>query len=376
MAIIGPDKLPVVLRKNNDETKFEVLSTLGHPVIANEITEPQLEQAIRSTCDFIATYFPSEQKYAYFNTQPLVNGYNLPQDAYWVQNVSWDPATTRIGDIFGAECLRGDCLISLYDGKIQARDLQVGSKILSYSNGNIVEDEIISRKESGMKKCLEITADDSTVVASFNHKFMSENGWKLAKDLTVDQRLYMRKSDTVILAKISSIVEVGEFETYDFETKEFHNLIANDFVVHNSFLFNIGNVTGIQNLLLDYHMLLSYRKFSQRILGTEGQWEVKGDNKIRLFPTPRGSFPVVIEYIPVVNHFRSPWARELTKRALIAEAKIMIGNVRSKFGNIPAPGGGSLSLNGEQMRTEGQQEKEKTVQDAILHSEPLGPILH
>jgi hypothetical protein len=138
---------------------------------------------------------------------------------------------------------------------------------------------------------------------------------------------------------------------------------------------NVGNVTGIQNILTDYHLLQAYRKFSQRILATEGQWEVKGDNKIRLFPTPRGSFPVVIEYIPTVQRFRSPHAREILKRALVAEAKIMLGNSRSKFGNIPAPGGGSLNLNGDALRTEGQAEKDKAVQDALLLSEPLGPIL-
>lgn len=156
--------------------------------------------------------------------------------------------------------------------------------------------------------------------------------------------------------------------------KPFKSIYFRD-VGNVTWIQNVGNVTGIQNILMDYHLLQAYRKFSQRILGTEGQWEVKGDNKIRLFPTPRGSFPVVVEYMPIVTRFRSPQAKEITKRALVAEAKIMIGNARSKFGNIPAPGGGSMSLNGEQMRTEGQQEKQQAVQDAILHSEPLGPIL-
>lgn len=245
MAIIGPEQLPLVLKVPSDPMKFEVLATLGHPVVMVELTEDQLEQAIRVTGDFIAQYFAFEEKYAFFNTQPLVSTYDLPVDAYWVKDVKWDPATTRIGDIFGAE----------------------------------------------------------------------------------------------------------------------------------SFLFNVGNVTGIQNILLDYHLLQAYRKFSQRILATEGQWEVKGDNKIRLFPTPRGSFPVVVEYMPTVNRFRSPSAREITKRALVAEAKIILGNARSKFGNIPSPDGGSFNLNGDALRTEGQQEKKQAEQDAILLSEPLGPFI-
>lgn len=242
MAIIGPENAPTVLRLPSDPLKFEVMSTLGHPVVMVELTEPQLEQAIRTIGDFIATYFPFEEKLAYFQTQPLINEYPLPPDAYWIKDIKWDPATTRIGDIFGAE----------------------------------------------------------------------------------------------------------------------------------SFLFNVGNVTGIQNILLDYHLLQAYRKFSKKVLGTEGQWEVKGNNKIRLFPTPRGSFPVVVEYFPTVQRLRTPSAREVLKRALVAEAKIILGNIRSKFGGIPAPDGGTLAMNGDAMRTEGQAELDKAKADAILLGEPMG----
>jgi hypothetical protein len=137
---------------------------------------------------------------------------------------------------------------------------------------------------------------------------------------------------------------------------------------------NVGNVTGIQNILLDYHLLQAYRKFSQRVLATEGQWELKGDNKIRLFPTPRGGYPVVVQYLPVMNHFRSPIARELTKRALLAECKIILGNSRSKFSGIPSPDGGTLTMNGDAMRTEGQEEKKQVIEDAISYGEPM-PIV-
>lgn len=142
--------------------------------------------------------------------------------------------------------------------------------------------------------------------------------------------------------------------------------------IPNNIAANIGNITGIQNILLDYHMLQAYRRFSQRILGTEGHWEVLGDNQIRLYPTPRGSFPVVVEYTPPVYRFRSPEAKELTKRCLVAELKIMVGNARSKFGSIPGPDGGSIQLNGDALRTEGQEEKKKVEEDAILLGEPLG----
>jgi len=132
MAIIGPEQLPVVLKLRSDPMKFEVLSMLGHPVVRVELTEAQLEQAIRTTGDFVAQYFPLEERYAFFNTQPLVSTYPLPADAYWVKDVKWDPATTRIGDIFGAEsflfCYPGGTQILSVDGPVTAEDLYGSSK--------------------------------------------------------------------------------------------------------------------------------------------------------------------------------------------------------------------------------------------------------
>jgi hypothetical protein len=103
MAIIGPEQLPAICHYASDPVKFEILSTLGHPTVLVELTEPQLEQAIRVTGDFIAQYFPFVEKYAYFQAQPLVSTYDIPADAYWIKDVKWSPSTVRIGDIFGAE---------------------------------------------------------------------------------------------------------------------------------------------------------------------------------------------------------------------------------------------------------------------------------
>jgi len=65
--------------------------------------ECHFEETLRHAGDFIAEYFPLEERFAFFQTQPLQAEYPLPEDAYWVREVAWDPATTRIDDIFGAE---------------------------------------------------------------------------------------------------------------------------------------------------------------------------------------------------------------------------------------------------------------------------------
>lgn len=257
MAILGPDQLPVVLKVDSNPLKFHAISQLGHPVVLVETVESQMEQVLRSTGNFISHYFPLEERYAFFMTQPLQSEYPIPEDAYWIRNVSWDPTTTRIDDIFGAE----------------------------------------------------------------------------------------------------------------------------------SFLFNIGNISGIQNILTDYHLLQAYRKFSQRILGNEGHWEFKvsrGESEsnngvgknyggtIKIFPVPKGSFPVVIQYIPSVTSFRSPQAQEAVYRAFLAQMKIHVGQARRKFGSIPGPDGGSIQFDGQALVSEGREEYEKAVEFALSVGEPLG----
>jgi hypothetical protein len=251
MAIVGPRDLPVVLKLNSDPMKAYVMAQLGSPAVAVEVSEDQFEIALRTTCDFICGYFPREQKLALFYTQPLVATYPMPEDAYWIQEVQWDPVTTRIDDVFGAE----------------------------------------------------------------------------------------------------------------------------------SFLFNIDNISGVQNILTDYYLLQAYRRSSQQILGTIGHWEVineGGDGPtnqlIRLYPTPKGAFPVTVLYYPVITHFRSPQARLLASEMLLAETKIMVGAARRKIAGIPMPDGGSLALDGEALAAEGKEEKAAIVEKAIHLGEPL-PII-
>lgn len=136
---------------------------------------------------------------------------------------------------------------------------------------------------------------------------------------------------------------------------------------------NIGNITGIQHMLLDYHMLQAYRKFSQKVLSTEGSWEVSGDNKIRLKPTPKGSFPVVVRYVPSTSEFKLPQAKELASRMMIAECKIMIGHTRRKIG-VPAPDGSSMTLDGDSLVSEGREEKAAIEELAISWGEPMSIV--
>lgn len=116
-------------------------------------------------------------------------------------------------------------------------------------------------------------------------------------------------------------------------------------------------------------------------MGTLGTWEVinevngeSSEQLIRLYPTPKGVFPVVVLYLPFVTHFRSPQAKRLANDMLLAEAKIMLGNARRKIANMPSPTGGTIGLDGDALVTEGEKEREEITKKAIDMGEPA-PII-
>jgi hypothetical protein len=251
MAIISPADLPAVLKVPSDPMKKYVLTMLGHPTVDVEMTEDQWETILRTSGDFIAGYFPREQRFAWFMTGAMQSTYALPRDAYWVEDVQWDPVTTNAGDIFGAE----------------------------------------------------------------------------------------------------------------------------------AYLFNVGGMSSIfsggQGMLTDLYMLSAYKKFSRKILGTEGHWEVvnevdgeSGQQLIRLYPTPKGAYPVVVVYHPVVTHFRSPQARKVAMDMLLAESKCVLGSARRKLAGLPTPDGGTMQYDGEALAAEGKEEKEKLIELARSLGEP------
>lgn len=137
---------------------------------------------------------------------------------------------------------------------------------------------------------------------------------------------------------------------------------------------NIGSILGYQGLLTDYYLLQSYRKFSQRILGTDGRWEYDHSAKsIRLFPTPRGAFPVIVRYLPIVTDLPNVAMKDVIMRAFTARVKQAVGYARRKLSGLPGPDGGSINTDGEALVREGAEELEKIQSEIILLGEPLGP---
>lgn len=167
---------------------------LGYPNVTVEITEDQFETIYRIAGDFIAEYFPREQKLAVFWTQPLKPTYPLPKDAYWVQQVSWDPVTSRIDDIFGAEsflfCVNTNMKILASDGSLQPvmdwrphwrAKSPFGKTRLKYTN-----------HKDKVKRGLELTKigyANGYIEAYSNHVINANNNWLEFGEVSVGDML-------------------------------------------------------------------------------------------------------------------------------------------------------------------------------------------
>lgn len=153
-------------------------------------------------------------------------------------------------------------------------------------------------------------------------------------------------------------------------------------------MFNNVNLTNFGTMVLDYHLLNHFRRHTAKILGSEGRWEVTNEvpytsigdelsaskQLIRLYPTPKSVYPVMVTYIPCITSFKTPTSRQLTYDYLTAEAMIMVGMVRRKMQGLSTPDGGTLSLDGESLVKEGFDQK-KLILDSIKDfDEPL-PII-
>jgi hypothetical protein len=192
MAILAPADLPAVMKMRSEPMKKYVLSKMGYPQVEVEITEDVWETIWRVAGDFIAGYFPREQKLAMFYTEPLRSTYPFPEDAYWIQSVSWDPVTTRIDDVFGAEsflfCLSPEFQILDKFGKLQPLgDWKKQWKAKSpYGDSTMT---IKKHNNERMMPKIRINYGDGIVEATSNHVLQCNNKWREFAEVKIGDKL-------------------------------------------------------------------------------------------------------------------------------------------------------------------------------------------
>jgi hypothetical protein len=154
---------------------------------------------------------------------------------------------------------------------------------------------------------------------------------------------------------------------YSFYAGKSDDIIGNLYVQS---IFHKWKSAGLlSDILSDYYLTVSTAEDINIILGTQIKWEIM-NNKIFLYPNPPSSLSVGIRYrgalepSEVVTNY---WVR----RYVLAESKIVLGNLRSTFKSGIPGGTEMIQLNGEDLKAEGQAEKEALVEDMKKSSEPL-----
>jgi hypothetical protein len=144
-----------------------------------------------------------------------------------------------------------------------------------------------------------------------------------------------------------------------------------------------GSYASIQGGLIDpiqpiwgrmgeWVLYKQYEQMYSRISSNLGGWEwVAGFRHIKLYPVPFRPTKVIVHYLQK----QKDW-NEITDAMIVGAlcwAKMILGRIRSKYQQIPGPGGGG-GLDGQALLQEGNEGLEKWREDLITRWGDLLPI--
>jgi len=127
---------------------------------------------------------------------------------------------------------------------------------------------------------------------------------------------------------------------------------------------------GFMKSAADYSIALNAQQDLNNILGTNVTWEVL-NKRLFIYPTPSNSLRIGIKYKSSLTLDEIVTSQPI-KDMTLALSKIVLGNIRSTFGNQIPGGDGMLQLNGSELKSEGQQDVDKLKDSWKRSTEPLG----
>lgn len=121
--------------------------------------------------------------------------------------------------------------------------------------------------------------------------------------------------------------------------------------------------------IADMWTAMSAKESFDYVLGLQPTWEVVND-RLYIYPIPRSQIKVALRYslMPSEEELAS---HEWVMKTTLALSKMTLGIIRSKYQNIPGPAGNGVTLDGQTLYQEGQQEWEWLLNDIITRSDPL-----
>lgn len=124
-------------------------------------------------------------------------------------------------------------------------------------------------------------------------------------------------------------------------------------------LYLTNNFQNLSYTMGDWYVMQQHFEMMRKIYGRDGGWTVLDGQYLLLTPTPSMTPETVIaEYRALNSDTLMPAYRNWIQKYALAISKGVLGEVRSKFGQVPGPQGG-ISLNGKDLLMASEKEKEK-----------------
>lgn len=141
----------------------------------------------------------------------------------------------------------------------------------------------------------------------------------------------------------------------------------------NTYLLTSTNMGG----LATYYAFASYQKLVGKMFGSEINFYFNRTTKLlTIDQRPRTEEEVLIwidNHRPDFNLLEDTFAGSWLRDYSLATCKIMLGEAREKFGQIPSPQGGT-TLNGTALKAEGKSEIEALELDLINYKDGGTPL--
>lgn len=88
------------------------------------------------------------------------------------------------------QCLTEDCFVNTDKGYISIKNVQIGDKIETIKDGKLFWTNVLDFIPQGKKQiCKIMTASGDIICSTLDHKYLTKDGWKEAKDLTLKDEL-------------------------------------------------------------------------------------------------------------------------------------------------------------------------------------------
>jgi hypothetical protein len=147
-----------------------------------------------------------------------------------------------------------------------------------------------------------------------------------------------------------------------------------DVAFNNMYLLNAGQIGGIAT----FDAFSQYKETIGRIFGSEYdfQWN-RNSHTLRILRNVQRDedvLAVCYNYVPENVLLKDVYAAQWLSGYALAQCKAILGEARSKYQSGLPGAGGSIMLNGEQLKAESQQEKDALIESIKFLEEGNEPL--